>query len=407
MSENELVEKCKSGDETAYKSLYDIYSKHAMSICVRYIGDEMLAEDVLHDGFIKIFSSIRSFQYLGEGSLKAWLSRIFCNESLYFLRKNKIWSQTVPVEGYDVPEEEPDISLLKTQLKNETQPEHILESQTPVLQDVVEHETIVENTSPEKDQSEISKAIVSPQILENEDIYKPKQEFKLRQDKNKLQLSVLGKNILAMNKNLDTNEIQGSSTLRSYLNSNNIGSNIAFQGPSQDELIGIDYELPLNFGLLVRKNFNSNWGIETGLSYTYLVSREKWRSMEYGMVANNRIALHYLGIPAKVSYTLLSHKKLSVYLSGGGMIEKCISGEIQTTERITDFRMKKPLSITEWQLSCMGSIGFGLRLFSPVSLIVEPGFSYFPDDGNNIMTIRKDKPFMFNMQAGLRFDINK
>ena len=92
MNEKELIEKCKSGDKAAYKKLYETYSKHAMGICVRYIGDEVLAEDVLHDGFVRVFTSIHSFQYRGEGSLKAWLSRIFCNEALYFLKKNKFWN---------------------------------------------------------------------------------------------------------------------------------------------------------------------------------------------------------------------------------------------------------------------------------------------------------------------------
>jgi RNA polymerase sigma-70 factor (ECF subfamily) len=114
MNEKELIEKYKSGDKAAYKKLYETYSKHAMGICIRYTGDEMLAEDVLHDGFIKVFNSIHTFQYRGEGSLKAWLSRIFYNESLYFLKKNKIWNQAVSIEDYDLPEEEPDISLLKT-----------------------------------------------------------------------------------------------------------------------------------------------------------------------------------------------------------------------------------------------------------------------------------------------------
>ena len=114
MTEKEIIEKCKSGDKSAYKKLYETYSKYAMSICFRYIGDEMLAEDVLHDGFIKVFASIQSYQYRGEGSLKAWLSRIFFVESLNFLKKNNIWNMSVSIEDYDVPEEEPDISLLET-----------------------------------------------------------------------------------------------------------------------------------------------------------------------------------------------------------------------------------------------------------------------------------------------------
>jgi len=114
MNEKELIEKCKAGDKAAFKKLYETYSQHGMSICVRYIGDEMIAEDVLHEGFINVFLSIRSFQYKGDGSLKAWLNRVFFNVSLDFIKKNKIWNQTVSIEDYDFPEELPDISLLKT-----------------------------------------------------------------------------------------------------------------------------------------------------------------------------------------------------------------------------------------------------------------------------------------------------
>jgi RNA polymerase sigma-70 factor (ECF subfamily) len=110
MTEKELIEKCKSGEKAAFKKLYETYSQYAMGICFRYIGDETLAEDVLHDGFIKVFAAIHSFQYRGEGSLKAWLSRIFCNEALFFLKKNIIWNNVIPIQDYDIPEEESDIS---------------------------------------------------------------------------------------------------------------------------------------------------------------------------------------------------------------------------------------------------------------------------------------------------------
>jgi hypothetical protein len=67
--------------------------------------------------------------------------------------------------------------------------------------------------------------------------------------------------------------------------------------------------------------------------------------------------------------------------------------------------MKSSLNVPEWQLSCMGNIGIGYRIYSPVSIFIEPGFSYFPNDGSKIMTIRKENPFTFNLQAGLRFDL--
>ena len=59
-----------------------------MGICYRYTGDDDTAQDLLHDGFLKIFNSIHSFRYRGEGSLRAWMSKIFTNTCLEFLRKH-------------------------------------------------------------------------------------------------------------------------------------------------------------------------------------------------------------------------------------------------------------------------------------------------------------------------------
>lgn len=64
-----------------------------MAICLRYTGDKEAAEDVLHDGFIRIFQSIGQFSYQGEGSLRAWLSRVMVNEALGYLRKKNLQIQ--------------------------------------------------------------------------------------------------------------------------------------------------------------------------------------------------------------------------------------------------------------------------------------------------------------------------
>ena len=55
--------------------------------------DKEAAEDVLHDGFIRIFQSIGQFSYQGEGSLRAWLSRVMVNEALGYLRKKNLQIQ--------------------------------------------------------------------------------------------------------------------------------------------------------------------------------------------------------------------------------------------------------------------------------------------------------------------------
>lgn len=102
MSENELSERCRRKDNIARKELYELYAGQLMAICCRYIGDREVAQDVLHDGFLKIFNSFDKFTYRGEGSLKAWLCRIMVNLSLEYLRKNDVLHQTLALD--DVPE---------------------------------------------------------------------------------------------------------------------------------------------------------------------------------------------------------------------------------------------------------------------------------------------------------------
>ena len=98
MNETELVERCGKGDNLARKQLYERYAGQLMAICVRYTGDREVAQDVLHDGFLNIFRSFSQFTYKGEGSLKAWLTRIMVNEALGYLRKKASTNQEVIVE---------------------------------------------------------------------------------------------------------------------------------------------------------------------------------------------------------------------------------------------------------------------------------------------------------------------
>ena len=106
ISETELTERCKQGDRKAFQQLYEQYAGLLMAICVRYAGDRESAQDILHDGFLKIFRSFTQFSYRGEGSLRAWLTRIMVNESLEFLRTKNQLNQTVLMEN--LPDTIPD-----------------------------------------------------------------------------------------------------------------------------------------------------------------------------------------------------------------------------------------------------------------------------------------------------------
>ena len=65
-NEIELIEGCRAGKDSARKELYTLYSKQMLAVCYRYTGDMDAAHDVLHDGFIKIFTN---FSFRGESSL--------------------------------------------------------------------------------------------------------------------------------------------------------------------------------------------------------------------------------------------------------------------------------------------------------------------------------------------------
>jgi RNA polymerase sigma-70 factor (ECF subfamily) len=105
-SEYELAKAIKRGDRKAQTLLYDRYSGLMLAICMRYLGDRMLAEDIMIQGFMKIFDKIDQFSF--NGSFEGWMKRIMVNEALMKLRS---------VKNIEVDMDEVSISNFKT---NET-----------------------------------------------------------------------------------------------------------------------------------------------------------------------------------------------------------------------------------------------------------------------------------------------
>ncbi len=119
MNETELTERCRAGENTARKELYEQYAGQMLGICYRYAGDRDTAQDLLHDGFIKAYSSFDKFSYRGEGSLRAWLSRLMVNICLDYLRKNEMNRQTLTLDQVPETVEEPQeeaVSLVPHQI---------------------------------------------------------------------------------------------------------------------------------------------------------------------------------------------------------------------------------------------------------------------------------------------------
>ena len=88
MTEEELIRRCSRNDRTAQQKLYEKYAPKMYGVCFRYVCHREIAQDLLHDGFITVFSKIGDFR--GEGSLEGWIRRIFVNTALGYLRKKNV-----------------------------------------------------------------------------------------------------------------------------------------------------------------------------------------------------------------------------------------------------------------------------------------------------------------------------
>jgi RNA polymerase sigma-70 factor (ECF subfamily) len=87
MSEQELIEGCIRNHPATQEKLFKTFSGKMLAICCRYAPTRAEAEDILQDGFIKVFGKIHMFK--SQGSLEGWIKRIMVNTALDALRKNK------------------------------------------------------------------------------------------------------------------------------------------------------------------------------------------------------------------------------------------------------------------------------------------------------------------------------
>lgn len=88
MTEYELIHGCLKKDIKCQHMLFKAYAGKMMTVCLRYSKDKMEAEDILQEGFIRVFQYMHQFKF--EGSFEGWLRRIIVNTALKSVSKKKI-----------------------------------------------------------------------------------------------------------------------------------------------------------------------------------------------------------------------------------------------------------------------------------------------------------------------------
>ena len=108
-TERQLIEAIQAGDREALRRLYERYSRYAMGVSLRIVPEREDALDIVQDAFVSILTTIGTFEYRGEGSLRNWVAKITTNRALDWLRHHDrlLLSDQLPDEIEEEEEETP------------------------------------------------------------------------------------------------------------------------------------------------------------------------------------------------------------------------------------------------------------------------------------------------------------
>lgn len=181
--------------------------------------------------------------------------------------------------------------------------------------------------------------------------------------------------------------------------SSKVGSN---SGSEADE-VKTKHRQPVRVGVSLRYPLSRRLNIETGVNYSYLSSDMAAGDGDTGYRTSQK--LHYVGVPLNLGYDIWHTDILEVYASCGGAVDFCVSGKADTEYIMGDKVVRNDHSKvrdTRPQWSANVSAGVQYNFGRTVGIYAEPGVSYYFDNGSDVSTIYKDKPFNFNLNVGVR-----
>lgn len=169
----------------------------------------------------------------------------------------------------------------------------------------------------------------------------------------------------------------------------------------------IRHKTPVTFGVSVYKNVGKKWSIGTGVNYTKL-SAELTSGSQSDFISSEQ-NIHYVGIPVQVNYNVVQKGAFTGYITGGGAVEKAVSGDIKT-KYIVDGSVKQELKedIREKpvQVSVNSAVGVQFKVVKYIGIYAEPGLGYHFKDNSSLKTIYKEKPLNFNLKFGVRIALD-
>ncbi len=172
---------------------------------------------------------------------------------------------------------------------------------------------------------------------------------------------------------------------------------------NQSPKTNIRHKTPVSVGLGVSYSLNDRFSLQSGLNYTFLSSEWETGAIYHG---ETKQKLHFIGIPLSLSYKIAEWKRIQFYAAVGGMTEVNVAGKLNAKIFVENNEIrheKKHIRMKEWMWSVNAGAGASYPLLRFLSVYAEVGAGYYFDNGSDIETIRSEKPFNVNLQAGFRF----
>lgn len=164
---------------------------------------------------------------------------------------------------------------------------------------------------------------------------------------------------------------------------------------------------PVKFGLSVGYNIHRRWHIQTGLTYSRLVS-DFTCDMDNAESAVEQ-ELHYIGLPVSMGYSFYKTRRINLYTMAGGEVEKLVKGRAKQKAAQDVVPPTSAETITEHApiFSIHAAVGGEIRFNPALSAYVEPGISHHFNNGSNVKNVYKDKPTSLSLNVGIRVYLNK
>jgi hypothetical protein len=170
----------------------------------------------------------------------------------------------------------------------------------------------------------------------------------------------------------------------------------------------VKHHQPIKFGVSFRYSLNPRWNIQSGLTYSYLLS--EFSEVYTHQSEQTKQKLHYMGIPVQVGYQVWKKKRFNGYIALGGQAEKLVSGKATTLcWQNNEYWHSYTKSVSDNHLlfSALASIGAEYHLGHTVSLYAEPSVHYYFKNGSGLENHYTKQPLNFNLTIGLRFHWGK